>query len=283
MEAIVASEIDCVVLGQLSVPGMRIKVRWFPGGMRKRERWRVPSNILTFSRVRGEPNLVRNVVDEPSEFRPAAPLMFWPRSTVWESLRRGSQLLTVSSYFDGDFPEPDGETELKGISIEDFSMLEMMQLLHDEVRMPGPASDDLVRAIGCALRIKLNRWAHPSVSTARQRVQSRDIAMVDNVMQTNGANVPKVSDLAALCNTNRRSLLRRMRMATGKTTSRYLAEAKLNRAKMLLAMSQMSLQRVAHEAGYSTASHFSSRFKSMTGMSPSAFRRKARRHEGSFP
>jgi AraC family transcriptional regulator len=282
MEAIVASEVDCVVLGQLSVPGMRIKVRWFPAGIRTQKLWRAPSNILTFSLVRGEPILLRNVADPAREFHPAAPLMFRPRSTVWESLMRGSQLLAVSTYFDEDFPQP---KEFRAICIDDFSMLEMMQVLHDEVSTPGHASDELVQAIGCALRIKLQRLAHLSVSTARHAAQSRhrDIAMVDDVIHSNGANVPKISDLAALCNTNRRSLLRRVRRATGKTTSRYLAEAKLTRAKMLLAISQMRLQQIAHEAGYSTASYFSSKFKSMTGLSPSAFRKKARRQDGSIP
>jgi AraC-like DNA-binding protein len=52
---------------------------------------------------------------------------------------------------------------------------------------------------------------------------------------------------------------------------------------MLLAISQMSLQQIAHEAGYSTARYFSSKFKSMTGLSPSAFRQKARRQDGSIP
>lgn len=271
---------SCVELGKLAVPGMRIKVRWFPGGGRKQELWRAPANILTYSLVLGEQVLLRNMSKDCPGYRPAAPLMFWPRAAVWESLTEGSQILTVSSYFDGDFTPPDGEAGPQGIAVDDFAMLEMMRLLHDEVRTPGDASDELVRAIGSVLRIRLSRLTRQSASRRSPTAGSRniDITMIHNAINSNGGCVPTIKELAALCNTNRRSLLRLVKGATGKTVSGYIGETKLNRAKMLLATSSMTLKQIAHEAGYSTASNFSSKFKSLTGMTPSAFRKQARRH-----
>src|SRR5438874_1967194 len=95
--------IQCVELGKFAVPGMRIKVRWFPGGANNQQVWRATSNILSFSRVVGEPVLHRNVSNDSPGLRSAGPLTFRPRSAVWESRRTGSQVLTVSSYFDADF------------------------------------------------------------------------------------------------------------------------------------------------------------------------------------
>lgn len=276
-------EYSCIELGHLTVPGMRTKVRWFPGGETRQELWRAPSNILTFSIVHGEPVLLRNVSESSAVFRPAKPLMFRPRSTVWESKTNGSQMLTVSSYFDGDFPSTDEEARAGGISIDDFSMLEMMQILCEEIRAPGHASVELVASIGSVLRIKLSRLAQQAVSACAEQSRNTDVATIRRLVHLGRGGLPTTKELAGYCNTTRRSLLRRVRKATGKSTSQYIAETQLNRAKTLLATSSMTLQQIAYEAGYANPSRFSSKFKSMTGMTPSAFRKRARRHDALLP
>jgi hypothetical protein len=55
------SNVHCVELEKFAVPGMRIKVRWFPDGVSNKQVWRAPSNILSLSRVVGGPVLHRNV------------------------------------------------------------------------------------------------------------------------------------------------------------------------------------------------------------------------------
>lgn len=279
------SQGDCIELGKMAVPGMRIKVRWFPGGLTRQERWRAPSNILTFSVVLGEPVLLRNLSDGCREFRPAAPLMFRPRSAVWESRINGSRMLTVSSYFDGEFASASNASHSGAISIDDFSMIEMMQVLCDEVRSPGDASADLIGAIGTMLRIKLHRLARQALSGPSLAEQScgADIALIREHVRSRKGSTPTASELAGLCNMSRRSLLRRVRKATGKSTSRYVAETQLNKAKTLLVTSNMTLQQIAYEAGYASPASFSSKFKSLTGMTPSAFRNRVRPYESLIP
>lgn len=273
--------VPCVELGQLAVPGMQIKVRLFPGGANNQQVWRAPSNILSFSRVVGEPVLHRNASSDLRSFRPATPLTFWPRSAVWESRRNGSQVLTVSSYFDADFGSAMVNMEPEGMPVDDFSMLEMMQILHDEVRMPGLASHDLVSAIGTILRIKLRRLLsqqlrNPSIG---KQCRSVDVDMIQRLISARSGRSPTTAELAEKLNTSRRSLLRLFKATIGTSPSRYIEETKLDNAKTLLATSKMTLKQIAHEAGYSTASHFSSKFRQLTGLTPSAFRRRARRQD----
>jgi transcriptional regulator GlxA family with amidase domain len=83
--------------------------------------------------------------------------------------------------------------------------------------------------------------------------------------------------LAEKLHTSRRNLLRLFQAAAGMSPSRYIDESMLDRAKALLATSQMSMKQIAYEAGYSTASHFSTKFRRLTGLTPSAFRRGSRR------
>jgi AraC-like DNA-binding protein len=270
-------DIVCEELGGFAVPGMRIKVRWFPGGVSNSHVWRAPANILSFSRVIGEPVLHRDVSKRSSSFHPAGPLTFWPRSAVWESRKSCSQILTVSTYFDTDLPSAPSKMAPEEMSIDDFSMLEMMQILHDEVRMPGLASHDLVSAIGTILRIKLSRLMNQRSRSQHvgKSCRSVDVAMLHGLIAASKGRFPSTAELAQKLNTSRRSLLRLFKATTGTSPSRYIEEAMLDRAKTLLTTSRMTLKQIAHEAGYVTASHFSRKFHRQTGLTPSAFRRGA--------
>ena len=274
--------IQCVELGKLSMPGMRIKVRWFPDGVNDQRVWRARSNILSFSRVFGDSVSHGNVSNESSNSRPTGPLMFRPRSAVWNNRMHRNPVLTVSSYFDANFTSAAVNVTPQEMIIDDFSILEMMQMLHDEVRMPGLASPELVTAIGNILRIKLSRFMSqrtqsPSIG---KPCRSVDIAMVHGLISATSGHLPTTAQLARQFNTSRRSLLRLFKATTGTSPSRYIEDMKIESAKTLLATSKMSMKQIAHEAGYSTASHFSARFHQLTGLTPSAFRSRARRQYG---
>lgn len=274
------NEIHCVELGRLAVPGMCIKVRWFPAGANNRQVWHAPSSILSFSRVVGEAVQHRDIAKHSPRFHPAGPLTFWPRSAVWESRKNHSQVLTVSAYFDTNFTSATVNGNPRGIRIDDFSMLEMMQILHDEVRTPGMAAQELVGAIGDMLRIKLSRLMSQQTRnpTIAKPCRSVDVAMIHAMLRNTGGRSPTTAELARKFNLGRRDLLRLCKETTGKPPSRHIEETKLDRAKTLLATSTLTMKQIAYQAGYSTASHFSTRFGQLTGLTPSAFRSRARRH-----
>ena len=274
--------IHCVELGQLAVPGMRIKVRWFPAGASNGQVWHARSNILSFSRVIGEAVQHRDVAGHSSCFRLAGPLTFWPESAVWESRKHQSQVLTVSAYFDANFSSATVNRNPEGIRIDDFSMLEMMQILHDEVRTPGIETHELVGALGGILRIKLSRLMSQQVRnpSIRKPCRNKDVAMIHALISHTGGRLPTTAELAQKFKLGRRDLLRLCREATGMPPSRFIEEAKLERAKTLLVTSTLTIKQIAYEAGYSTASHFSTRFGQLTGLTPSAFRSGARRQDG---
>jgi AraC-like DNA-binding protein len=277
--------IQCVELGRLSVPGMRVKVRWFPQGANDERVWRASSNILSFSRVIGDPILHRDASKLGSNFRPATPVNFWPRSAVWESRRTASQILTVSAYFDTNFSSATVKMKPQGICVDDFSILEMMQLLHDEVRVPGLASHELVEAIGKILRIRLLRLVSQQArAPIGKPCRSVDAAILHGLIGNDGRRFPTTAEMAKQFNTSRRSLLRLFKATTGTAPSSYIEAAKLESAKTFLATSKMTMKQISYEAGYSTPSHFSTKFRQLTGLTPSTFRRRARREDGSsFP
>ena len=58
----------------------------------------------------------------------------------------------------------------------------------------------------------------------------------------------------------------------GTTIERYFISLKIERVKELLTYGELSLAEIAYRLGYSSSAHLSAQFKSLTGMTPSAFR-----------
>jgi AraC-like DNA-binding protein len=54
--------------------------------------------------------------------------------------------------------------------------------------------------------------------------------------------------------------------------SRFVVEARLERASALLVTSRMRLSAIAHEVGYADHSHFCRQFGRRFGITPSAYR-----------
>ena len=65
-------------------------------------------------------------------------------------------------------------------------------------------------------------------------------------------------------------------LSGGETLSYLIAQRRINAAKRLLLQSNMPISAVAEEVGISDYNYFSKVFRSMTGITPSAFRKKAR-------
>jgi AraC-like DNA-binding protein len=65
--------------------------------------------------------------------------------------------------------------------------------------------------------------------------------------------------------------------AFGETPHTFLTRLRMDHARQLLAAGDLPVTEVCLEVGYSSLGTFSSRFAALTGQSPSAYRREARR------
>ncbi len=88
------------------------------------------------------------------------------------------------------------------------------------------------------------------------------------------SNFPRhlpMQEVAGIVNMSYHYFSRLFARYTGMTYRDFLMETRLQRAKELLSASELSLEEIARQVGYSDASHFSRAFKSRTGMSPRRF------------
>jgi|GEM_PF-3477049 len=86
----------------------------------------------------------------------------------------------------------------------------------------------------------------------------------------------RTSDIAASIGFSPSRACHAFRRATGKTISRFLHEVRIQRAKNLLLMSNRRITAIAYEVGYNDLSYFNRWFRTITGLSPSDFRKRFR-------
>ena len=84
----------------------------------------------------------------------------------------------------------------------------------------------------------------------------------------------RVSDLAAAAHMSTGHFQRSFKAAYGETPHSYLMTRRVERAMMLLRSRAMSVTEVCMAVGFSSLGSFSTRFRSVTGESPSEFQRR---------
>lgn len=82
-----------------------------------------------------------------------------------------------------------------------------------------------------------------------------------------------VERLAELCSMSVSHFIRSFRRYIGLTPHEYLLAFRLQRAKQLLLMTNNTVERIAADCGFNSASHFARAFRTANGCSPSDFRK----------
>jgi AraC family transcriptional regulator len=80
-------------------------------------------------------------------------------------------------------------------------------------------------------------------------------------------------DLAGVANLSRCYFIRAFKQSLGCTPHRYVMSRRLEKARHLLAASDLAIVEVALASGFADQSHFSRCFREFSGASPTAFRR----------
>ncbi len=84
----------------------------------------------------------------------------------------------------------------------------------------------------------------------------------------------RLDELAVVASTSSRTLLRHFQTAVGMTPLDYLHRVRVDRAKVLLEVTQQNLHAIALACGYSDASSFSRMFSKIAGISPGVYRQR---------
>lgn len=136
----------------------------------------------------------------------------------------------------------------------------------------GPALAD---AVGRTLLIDGRQAQAPFVVPALLSNGSALVARLVRHIESSLPHPPSVQALADAFAMSQRTLSRHVREATGRSTMALVQSVRLNRARMLIESSRMSIERVAEQVGYEDATALRRLMRKVAGANPSRFRKAA--------
>jgi LacI family transcriptional regulator len=107
-------------------------------------------------------------------------------------------------------------------------------------------------------------------------IDDADVVAAARFIREHGHRALCVGDVLAAVPVSRRSLERRFRQHLGRSLLEEIRRAHVDRAKDLLAGSDLALHTIAQRAGFSDAKQFSIVFRQLTGTTPREFRHQIR-------
>lgn len=124
------------------------------------------------------------------------------------------------------------------------------------------------------LRTVMPEEANGQRSSLSALLASRNPALVSAVrpMMANLATPLSMDEIAATIGSSRRHIERLFRTTTGSTPAKFYRDLRLDRARNLLAATDMTPAEIAEACGFDTASHFTKSFRARFGMTPSRIR-----------
>ena len=161
-----------------------------------------------------------------------------------------------------------------GLTLSGTPVEPLMMRLGREAMAPGLASETLIQALGTAAIIDVARLLDGSEEQPRKGQLS---AGQLNVIRERAASLsepaPSLAELARLCGMIERNLLRLFKQTTGESVAAFVRNIRCDRAREMLAQTELPLKEIAYRLGFASHSSFTAAFRRETGINPTDFRR----------
>lgn len=128
-------------------------------------------------------------------------------------------------------------------------------------------SQIIINAVRCCNNQKKALYDLPSKTLYDKRMH-----ILDRLLDCGYHKDLSLDQLADEMKVSRRQLNRIIKRHYATTFKRRVTDLKLERAKEMLLGTEMSIEKIAEEAGYASTSYFCKRFKERTGITPTQFR-----------
>ena len=167
---------------------------------------------------------------------------------------------------------------LRRVGFEDPVAARILKILAHEAQFEDTSSTLFVEQAADLLCLQLIR-RHTAFDPVVPRVAPRGLAhwqtarVIDFMNEHLGREI-RLAELAALVGLSRFHFCSAFRVATGKSPHVWLTEARMRRARELLAHPQIPISRIGLAVGFQTPSTFAASFRRVVGVSPSDYRRR---------
>jgi AraC family transcriptional regulator len=179
----------------------------------------------------------------------------------------------------------DGAAPGRGAAIPDFGRLHdgsfrsavitnLLDLIWSEAALEGPHARLFSDGVCLALVAALLRLAAPARHPVRPgpHLSAARLARVQGWVEAHLAEPFGLAEMAGSACLSPWHFSRAFKNATGQTPRAFVGACRIDRARRLLADSDLPLSQVAQQCGFADQPHFSTAFRRHTGMTPRAFR-----------
>jgi AraC family transcriptional regulator len=125
------------------------------------------------------------------------------------------------------------------------------------------------------LRAHIDARRSDEIELSRVGIVDRRLRRAIEFMSDNCGRELSLAEIAGAAYLSEFHFARLFKKITGATPHAYLASLRIERARRLLAESDLPITEVGAQVGYNTQSHFTKIFREATGMTPKAFRNAA--------
>ena len=151
--------------------------------------------------------------------------------------------------------------------------------LHEEWEARGPGRAMLLRGLFTRLLIHLARFqeaAHPRQAHVKATAHGSVVTEAMRFLEERYAEPLRIAEVAAAVCLSPDQLTRVFSEAAGQTPRDYLRYLRVERAKALLAGTNLGMADIAGQSGFGESAYFTRAFRVATGMTPREFRRRRR-------
>jgi AraC family transcriptional regulator len=161
------------------------------------------------------------------------------------------------------------------VIFQDPTILHVAQLLKSEVLSGGVAGNLYVESLRNLLAVHLLRnqttaLVKPTVEPSH--LDGLKLKQLKDYIEENLGEDLAIATLAAQIPMSQFHFARAFKTATGESPHRYIMQRRIERAKILLSVAQLTVAEVAYQVGFSNQSHFTAQFRKAVGITPKQFR-----------
>ena len=165
------------------------------------------------------------------------------------------------------------------ILFNDSTILHLAQLLKAEVIKGDVAQEIYIESLRNLLAVHLvrhytsiGRSQPQKLTKSNYSLTHAQIKQLKDFIETNLQQKLSIVQLAAIVHLSPFHFARAFKQATGFSPHNYIIQRRLERAKNLLTLTQLSIQEIGMQVGYRNQSHFTVQFRKHIGTTPAAYR-----------
>ncbi len=191
------------------------------------------------------------------------------------------RFLIARSWFDHVLEDQPSSARLEFIDPQNRPDHQLTLLAQMALRRSANSPVDrlLADSIGYAVAGEILRtWSNITVAGESPRFErtlpaDRRMMLVHDYIEDNLTEPVSLNDLAAVSGLSMAQFMRLFKATFGVTPHRWTLQRKMDRAKLMITREGLSVTQAAHELNFSSSQHFSTMFRKLNGIAPSAFRR----------